>query len=258
MQIFSDNNIRMKILQMVAQIKYNEHLLASLNPVTTTGAVSSSSSSSSTTPSSATTSNTTTTTHASLFKVYEKCLADYRDYRSIIAAFINAGNFMESLRFEEAAPFFCVACEYNERITSYLKEKMKGMDHEFLLANRRKCLKLWNHMAIKKFTHKGSSSSSSSASASASARTTANIDALSSNVQNLQLQQPLTQQELNSLIETMISKFLPCFFRLLTSTSEDKAMIDEIRQEWLNVLDSNLPGSYQFIPKKYIKKIYKF
>ena len=40
----------------------------------------------------------------------------------------------------------------------------------------------------------------------------------------------------------MMNKFLNCFFRLAASTNEDKAMIEEIRQDWLNVLDSNLPG----------------
>jgi len=107
--------------------------------------------------------------------------------------------------------FFCVACEYNERITSNLAHKMKGMDHEFLLASRRKCLKLWNQATLRKFT-------------------------LKSNNLN-----PLNQQELIGLIETMMNKFLNCFFRLAGSTSEDKAMIEEIRQDWLNVLDSNLP-----------------
>ena len=57
-------------------------------------------------------------------------------------------------RYEEAAQFFCVACEYNERITTNLTHKMKGMDHEFLLENRRRCLRLWNQASLKKVTLK--------------------------------------------------------------------------------------------------------
>jgi hypothetical protein len=253
MLIYSDNNLRLKILQTVAQIKYNEYLLASLNPPNTpTTAIISSSSPSATALNSTQSPQVATTAtgqgiHSSIFKSYEKWLSDYRDYRSIIAAFINASNLMESQRYDEATQFYCVACEYNERITSYIKDKMKGMDHDFLLANRRKCLKLWNQLTIRKFTHKSSRSP--------------NLDNLlsASGAHNLQIQQPLTQQELNALIETMINKFLPCFFRLLTSTSEDKAMIEEIRQDWLNVLDSNLPGKrWRSLDRKLIKKIVIF
>jgi hypothetical protein len=45
-----------------------------------------------------------------------------------------------------------------------------------------------------------------------------------------------------------MSKFLPCFFRLSSpnSSPEDKAMIDEIRQDWLSALDSSLPGLFVF------------
>ena len=59
---------------------------------------------------------------------------------------------MESRKYEESATFFCVAVEYNERITSNLENKMKGMDQEFLLASRRKCLKLWNQFVIRRFS----------------------------------------------------------------------------------------------------------
>lgn len=31
---------------------------------------------------------------------------------------------------------------------------MKGMDHEFLLENRRRCLRLWNQASLKKVTLK--------------------------------------------------------------------------------------------------------
>ncbi|CAF0707342.1 unnamed protein product [Brachionus calyciflorus] len=208
MQIFQDNDIRLKILQTLAQIKFNEYVLKSSTKATST---------------------TTSAPTISIMKHYENFLNDYRDYRSIIAAFINAVNFMDSNRFEDATPFFCVACEYNERIISSLHLKMKGMHHEYLLANRRKCLKLWNLSTIRKFTFKNLRS----------------IETNSFDQSGAQLQQ-LNQQELNSLIETMINKFLPCFFRLLNSTNEDKAMVEEIRQDWLNILDSNLPGIQLF------------
>ena len=128
-------------------------------------------------------------------------------------------------RYEEAATFFCVACEYNERITGNLTCLTKGMDHEFLLSNRRKCLKLWNQSVIGKFTQ------------------TTMPRSVSDNLG--QQNRVLNQQEMTALMELMISKFLPCFFRLLNqnSTVEDRAMIDEIRQDWLGVLDSNLPGN---------------
>lgn len=144
---------------------------------------------------------------------------------------------MESNRLEDATPFYCVACEYNERITSYLKDKWKGMDHDFLVANRRKCLKLWNQLSIRRFSQNqlhGSAASnlgSPLSLAHGSATSAATVP-------------PLTQQELTALFETMTSKFLPCFFRLATSTNEDKQLIEEIRQDWLHVLDSNLPGKF--------------
>jgi hypothetical protein len=31
---------------------------------------------------------------------------------------------------------------------------MKGMDHDFLLENRRKCLRLWNQATLRKFSQK--------------------------------------------------------------------------------------------------------
>lgn len=196
-QTFSENNMKLKLLQTYAQIKYNELFLTSLSNV-------SSSSTGNQTP--------------DLFKHYEKWQADYRDFRSIIAAFVSAVNYMESQKYEDAATFFCVACEYNERITANLSLRMKGMDHDFLLATRRRCLKQWNQYVLKRFTN-------------SSLVPTATNDPI----------QPVTQQDLTVLIETMITKFLPCFFRLATSTPEDKTMLDEIRQDWLNTLDSNLP-----------------
>ena len=109
----------------------------------------------------------------------------------------------------DSKKFFCVACEYNERITAQLTNRLRGMDHELLLASRRKCLKMWNQSTICKFTSR---------------------------------EPTPTQQELAALIDTMITRFLPCFFRLATSTSDDRATLDEIRQSWLSILDSNLPG----------------
>lgn len=216
MQIFQDSDVRLKILQTLAQIKYNEYIL---RPFKSPGQASPG-----TIP---------------IMKHYENFLNDYRDYRSIIAAFINAVNFMDSQRFEDAAQFFCVACEYNERIISTLDLRMKGMHHGFLLENRRKCLKIWNEFTIRKFTFKNSRTSDVS-----------NFEQTGARLQQL------NQQDLNSLIEIMINKFLPCFFRLYNSTEEDRAMIDEIRQDWLNVLDSNLPG--KFFSLFLVKKILNF
>ena len=165
-----------------------------------------------------------------LYRTYERWQNDYRDFRSIIAAFINAASFMEYQKYEEAATFFCVSCEYNERITNNLAQRMKGMDHEFLVLNRRKCLKVWSQFVIRKI---GKSSASGS-----------EIATSGSDLIQEQQQQQLNQQDLTALIEIMMSKFLPCFFRLGNANSgvEDKALIDEIRQDWLSVLDSNLPG----------------
>ena len=91
-QIFPDNNIKFKILQTVAHIKYNDYVVASAQvnsssniPVTNTVQAPTSSNSSNLSP------NT--------IKNYEKWQNDYRDYRSIIAAFINGVNYMETQRF---------------------------------------------------------------------------------------------------------------------------------------------------------------
>jgi hypothetical protein len=211
-QISTENNLQFKILRNMANIKYNQYLNLSLEKMSA--------------PTSPSLSAASSSTNNDLMKVYEKWLCDYRDFRSIIAAFINAADLMEQENYEEATPFFCVTCEYNERITSNLAHKMKGMDHNLLLANRRKCLRLWNQDTIRKF--KGS--------------TTDQQHQTSNNNKYVNLAEiKLNKHELANLIETMNNKFLPCLFRLLNSTQEDKAVVDEIRQEWLAVLDTNLP-----------------
>lgn len=214
-QIFAENNMKLKLVQILSQIKFNECILTALQAEQTTGT------------------GTEVQQQASLYRTYEKWQNDYRDFRSIVAAFINAANFMEYQKYEEAATFYCVACEYNERITGNFTQRMKGMDHEFLLLNRRKCLKAWSQSVIRKFAR-------SSATASHVSEMGVSSSAVASDSQH----QPLSQQDMTTLIELMMSKFLPCFFRLgnANSTVEDKAMIDEIRQDWLSVLDSNLPG----------------
>lgn len=73
-QIYADVNIRMKILQTLANVKYNEYLLASL-----AGAASNSSSISSASITSQ--SSGSTSISPNVFKTYEKWLLDYRDYR---------------------------------------------------------------------------------------------------------------------------------------------------------------------------------
>ena len=192
-QLVAENSIKMKLMQTLAQVKYNEYLLASASNAST----------------------------GAMFKEYEKLQADYRDFRSIIAAFINAATFLESQRFDEATTFFCVACEYNERITQNLSAKMKGMDHEILLSSRRKAIKLWNQSVIRKIRN----------------------SLLLMGDSRISTPESIVQQEITSQLEIMINKFLPCFFRLANSSAEDKAMIDEIRQDWLNVMDDNLPGT---------------
>ncbi len=216
-QIFTENSLRVKLMQILAQIKFNQYILAALDK-----------------PSD----SLDTSAVSAVYRSYEKWQNDYRDYRSIIAAFINAANFMDTQKYEEAATFYCVAVEYNERITAGLTCKMKGMDHEFLLINRRKCLKLWNECVLRKF------STNSGTGELANMLPTDLLDRSPAEAQS----QPMSQMEMTSLIELMMSKFLPCFFRLSNpnSTPEDKAMIDEIRQDWLSVLDSNLPGLSSF------------
>jgi hypothetical protein len=110
-QIFSDNDIRIKILQALAQIKYHEIV--------------------------------NDPSKQDFIKQYEKLQGDYRDFRSIVAAFITACSQIEIEKYQEAAEFFCVSCEFNERVTGNLRNKMRGMDHELLLKCRRKCLKVF-------------------------------------------------------------------------------------------------------------------
>ena len=77
-QTFSETNTKLKLLQTFAQIKYNEYLLASMTNVS---------------------GSSTGNQNPDVFKHYEKWQADYRDFRSIIAAFISAVNYMDNQRF---------------------------------------------------------------------------------------------------------------------------------------------------------------
>jgi hypothetical protein len=54
------------------------------------------------------------------------------------------------------------------------------------------------------------------------------------------------QSDQTKLIDLMIGKYLPCFYRLALSTKEDRAFIEEIRQDWLNILDGSLAGKHHF------------
>lgn len=172
-QISNDVDLRIKIIQSAAQLKYMELV--------------------------------NDPSKLDSFKIYEKLQNDYKDYRSIVAAFLNAFSLMESDKYDEAAPFYCVSCEFNERITLQLKQRMRGMDHDILVQMRRKCLKLWNQSIMKRVV---------------------NTDT----------------NEIIRQIDLMTNKFIPCLNRLATSTSEDKLFVEEIRQDWLGVLDSNLAG----------------
>lgn len=82
-QIYAENNVKLKLIQILSQIKYNEFVIAALSKPT-----------SSRQPSDPVNSNNTIT--PDMYRTYEKWQNDYRDYRSIIAAFINAANFIES------------------------------------------------------------------------------------------------------------------------------------------------------------------
>ena len=76
-QIYAENNTKLKLIQILSQIKFNEFVIAALSK-----------------PTSSNNSNNSIT--SDLYRTYEKWQNDYRDYRSIIAAFINAANFIES------------------------------------------------------------------------------------------------------------------------------------------------------------------
>lgn len=211
MQVYSDSNVKLKALQNHAQHKYNLALIDSITNAT------------------------------GVQKAYEKMHADYRDYRSIIAAFINASRYLESQRYDEALPFYCVACEYNERLTGMLEARMRGMDHEYLLANRRKCIKLWSQSVIKRLFKRVAPKVNPASPA-------ANSPAKSIIVFN--------EEEMSSQIDILVNKFLPCFYRLTNSTADDRRLIDEIRQDWLGILDNNppeLPQAYHLFLTKLLE-----
>ena len=87
-------------MQTQAHIKYNEYLLASLQQAAAAANSNSSAAVSSAIPVLPSQTQTSSQLNPNLIKMYEKWQSDYRDFRSIIAAFINGVNFMESQRFD--------------------------------------------------------------------------------------------------------------------------------------------------------------
>ena len=97
-----------------------------------------------------------------------------------------------------------------------LTRKLKGMDHEVLLKCRRNCIKEWNKNILTKVLQSRSTFSSPS---------------------NLDLD--FVSAEITRQVETMINKLIPCLNRLSTSTIEDKALIEEVRETWFKEIENS-------------------
>ena len=88
-------------------------------------------------------------------------LNDYKDYRAVIAAFLtgyqllndnkyafvneNRNSFASHCsldRFEEAITYFCVACEFNLRLSKQCTLPMRAMDSCLLFKTRRLCFEV--------------------------------------------------------------------------------------------------------------------
>ena len=98
-QIFPDNNIKFKILQTLAHTKYNDYVLASAQSTSPQANASTSLNIPIAASVQPTASFNSTTLSPNTIKNYEKWQNDYRDFRSIIAAFINGVNYMEAQRY---------------------------------------------------------------------------------------------------------------------------------------------------------------
>ena len=97
---------------------------------------------------------------------------------------------------------------------------------------------MWNQSIIKKITNFRNINPESIRGANGRLNTTTSPTPLN----NLDIDTFETADR-QRLMEIMIHKFLPCFNRLANSTNEDKEMIEEIRQDWLSILDNNLAGT---------------
>ncbi|CAF3325058.1 unnamed protein product [Rotaria socialis] len=82
---------------------------------------------------------------------YQKLLVDYKDFRSVIAAFLAGCQLMNEDKFEDAITYFCVACEYNLRLSKQCTLPMRAMDSCLLFKARRLCFERWNDVVINRF-----------------------------------------------------------------------------------------------------------
>lgn len=82
---------------------------------------------------------------------YQKILTDYKDFRSVIAAFLAGCHLMNEDKFDEAITYFCVACEYNLRLSKQCTLPMRAMDSCLLFKARRLCFERWNDVVINRF-----------------------------------------------------------------------------------------------------------
>ncbi|CAF3297407.1 unnamed protein product [Rotaria socialis] len=82
---------------------------------------------------------------------YQKILGDYKDFRSVIAAFLVGYQLMNENKFDEAITYFCVACEYNLRLSKQNLLPMRAMDNHVLFKTRRLCFEKWNDLVLNRF-----------------------------------------------------------------------------------------------------------
>ncbi|CAF3727151.1 unnamed protein product [Rotaria sp. Silwood1] len=82
---------------------------------------------------------------------YQKILSDYKDFRSVIAAYLVGYQLMHENKFDEAITYFCVACEYNLRLSKQCMLPMRAMDSYLLFKTRRLCFEKWNDVVLNHF-----------------------------------------------------------------------------------------------------------
>ena len=117
-------------------------------------------------------------------------------------------------RFEEAITYFCVACEYNLRLSKQCTLPMRAMDSCLLFKARRLCFEVgrgvherhtllsfvypqrWNDVVLNRF-----------------------------------------KTDPDYRLDTMTHQFLPCLMQLKLSSEEDQAYINEIQRIWCLLLD---------------------
>ncbi|CAF3719635.1 unnamed protein product [Rotaria sordida] len=82
---------------------------------------------------------------------YQKILSDYKDFRSVIAAYLVGYQLMNDNKFDDAITYFCVACEYNLRLSKQCMLPMRAMDSYLLFKTRRLCFEKWNDVVLNRF-----------------------------------------------------------------------------------------------------------